>query len=459
MDKKDSIFVVDDDEAIVSFLTKLLEKNGYNVECSSSGDHAIKMLESNEYELVITDLLMDDFSGFDILRCTGKQDYAPEVIMITGHGSIHSAIEAIKQGAFDYITKPLEIKRMLLTVQQALERKRLKREISKLRDQIEGQEKGGIIIAVSKKMRKILEMVNMVSKIDSTVLIEGESGTGKELVARAIHYESAQSGNPFITVNCSALPEQLLESELFGHVKGAYTGAIKDKKGLFEEAEGGTILLDEIGDMPLQLQVKLLGVLQNREVRRVGSNITAPLNVRIIAATNRKLASLVKEGAFREDLYYRLNVIPIKIPPLRERKEDIESLLIHYLEIFKQKFKKDIKGFAPEALEILFEYDWPGNARELANFIERTVALGSSKTVTVSDVRNIFRLDGKQDQSQKVPDDLNLMDAVKRLEREYVLQSLKKNHWNQTRAARDLGVARASLWRKMQKHGLQAGAQ
>ena len=344
MDKKDTIFVVDDDEAIVSFLTKLLEKNGYKVEYSSSGEQAIKMLENNEYELVITDLLMDGFSGFDILRCAGKQDYAPEVIMITGHGSINSAIEAIKQGAFDYITKPLEIKRMLITVHQALERKRLKREISKLRDQIEGQEKGDIIIAVSNKMRKILEMVNMVSKIDSTVLIEGESGTGKELIARAIHYESAQSGNPFITVNCSALPEHLLESELFGHVKGAYTGAIKDKKGLFEEAEGGTILLDEIGDMPLQLQVKLLRVLQNREVRRVGSNITSPLNVRIIAATNRKLASLVKERDFREDLYYRLNVIPIKIPPLRERKEDIESLLIHYLEIFKQKFKKDIKG-------------------------------------------------------------------------------------------------------------------
>jgi len=305
-------------------------------------------------------------------------------------------------------------------------------------------------------MKKVLELVELVSVTDSTVLIEGESGTGKELVARAIHFSGRRAKHPFIAVNCGALPEPLLESELFGHLKGSFTGAIRDKKGLFEEADGGTLLLDEIGDMPSPIQVKLLRVLQEGEIRRVGGNSNISVDVRIIASTNRKLSALVEEGEFREDLFYRLNVIPITIPPLRERREDIIPLINHFVEVYRAKLKKDVQGFSPEALEILLNHDWPGNIRELENVVERAMTLGSHTLISSSDLTKIFYLgEAPSKSTEPESDDFNLHKAHEMLEREYILKALKKNDWNQSQAAKGLGIDRSSLWRKMKEYGIK----
>ncbi len=427
MSNKLSVLVVDDQVAITKYLSSLLGMSGYSVDTANKRDEAIKKLAYGTFDLVIVDLKLGEDNGIDVLKSAREQYYNPEVILITGYGSIESAVEVIKLGAFDYVTKPFESKRMLLTVQQAMERKKLKHEVALLRLEVNKTFTSDCIVGQSPEMRKLMQTVEMIAKIDSTVLSEGVSGTGKELIAKAIHLKSERREKPFIPVNCGALPEALLESELFGYVKGAYTGAVHDKKGLFEEAEEGTILLDEIGDMPMLLQVKLLRVLQSGEVRKLGDSRVKILNSRVIALTNKKLESSVKAGTFREDLFYRLNVIPITVPPLRERKEDIAALLIHYLEIFKQKFNRDIKGFEPEAVEFLINYDWPGNVRELANLIERTAALAVSSMISLSDISRFLKL-GKQtcsEQSDTV--ELELSSACERTEKEYILKSLVKN--------------------------------
>jgi DNA-binding NtrC family response regulator len=458
MAKRPLILVVEDEEWARKFLRELLEKESYRVDDAADGAQAIKKMGEGLYDLVITDLKMEGYDGIDVLKAAKSHSYDPEVLLVTAYGTVESAIEAIKLGAFDYLTKPLDSNRLIVTVGQALDKRRLKGEVENLRSQVGERYSRKKIIAASSKMKKVLELVELVSGTDSTVLIEGESGTGKELVARAIHFSGTRAKRPFIAVNCGALPEPLLESELFGHVKGSFTGAIRDKKGLFEEADGGTLLLDEIGDMPSPIQVKLLRVLQEGEIRRVGGNSNISVDVRIIASTNRKLSALVEEGEFREDLFYRLNVIPITIPPLRERRDDIAPLINHFVGVYKGKLKKDVEGFSPEALEILLNHDWPGNIRELENVVERAMTLGSYTLISSSDLTKIFYL-GKSPSKSTEPesDDFNLHKAHEMLEREYILKALKKNDWNQSQAAKDLGIDRSSLWRKMKEYGIKCG--
>jgi DNA-binding NtrC family response regulator len=457
MDKKASVLVIDDEKAILNYLELLLRDNDCLVEKANSGEQALQKIAAGNYDLVIVDLMLDEYSGIDILKNACQQDDRPEVILMTGHGSIPSAVEAIKEGAFDYVTTPFDSKRMIITVRQALERKRLRNEVEVLRKKVSETNDAGTIIGQSFEMRKLLETAEMVAKIDSTVLMQGESGTGKELIARAIHSKSRRRGRQFVPVNCGALPEALLESELFGYKKGAFTGAVHDHMGLFEEAGGGTLFLDEIGDMPLSLQVKLLRVLQNGEVRRIGDNRAMVIDARVITATNRNLDLLVREGKFREDLFYRLNVIPLTVPPLRERKEDIPALLITYLKIYSERFKRDVKGFSQEAVEFLIGYEWPGNVRELTNLVERTVALVSSSEISMYDISKFLHL-GKSTE----PDDpgiksLDLETACKHAERGTILKALKKHAQNQTLASRELGISRTSLWRKMKELGIIAG--
>ena len=455
MPKKPIILVVEDEEWARKFLRELLQEDGYRVDDAEDGKEAEGKLKKSIYDLVITDLKMEGLDGIDVLKIARAQEYDPEVLLITAYGTVESAVEAIKLGAFDYLTKPLDSKRVMVTVGQALDKRRLKGEVASLRSQVEDKFGRKNITAASTKMQKVLELVDLVSGTDSTILIEGESGTGKELVARAIHFGGPRASKPFIAVNCGALPEALLESELFGHVKGSFTGAMNDKKGLFEEANGGSLLLDEIGDMPSSIQVKLLRVLQEGEIRRVGSNSNISVDVRMLASTNKKLSALVEEDEFREDLFYRLNVIPITIPPLRERRDDIVPLVNHFVGVYKGKLKKDIQGFAPEALEILLNHDWPGNIRELENVVERAITLGAPPLISSSDLITILYLGEVPSKgSEAESGDFNLDKAHEIFEKEHLLKALQKNDWNRVQAAKDLGIDRTSLWRKMKDYDI-----
>jgi len=453
---KPVVLIVDDQQKMRRVLKNLLKDRGYHVEEAENGITAVEKIKKGFFDIVITDLRLNDYNGMEILKIARKQVYEPEVILITGYGSIDSAIEAVKLGAFDYLEKPPDLKRIILITEQAIEKRRLKSKVMDLQREVEIYSSWRNIIAESPQMIEILKLVEVISETDSTVLIEGESGTGKELIARAVHHAGQRKKKPFIAVNCGALPEPLLESELFGHVKGAFTGATQNKKGLFEEANGGTILLDEIGDMPLSLQMKLIRVLQGGEVRKVGDNISIRVNTRVIAATNKNLELLVNEGKFREDLFYRLNVIPFFIPPLRERREDIVPMVNHFVEIYSRKFKKKVRGFSQAALEILRKYDWPGNCRELENVIERIVSITNSSVIGSEELKRLIKL--KKNVSNNVRDpyhNVSLTDAFEVFEKEFILKSLKRNNWNFVDSARDLGISRVSLWRKMKKHGIK----
>ena len=380
------ILIVDDDSGNRDGLTLLLRQEGYQVTASDSGEGALQYLAETTFAIVITDLLLPGISGLDILRHIKERTPDTHVILMTGNASTETAVEAMKEGAFDYLTKPINVKELKILLDNALEKSRLVAENQYLRQQLRGKYHFANMIGSSPTMQTIFKQMEKIIQTDSTVLILGESGTGKELVARAVHFNSVRKEKPFIAINCGAIPGELLESELFGHIKGAFTGAGSDKAGKFEAAEGGTIFLDEIGTMPMQLQMKLLRVLQEREVERVGSSRKIRLNVRIISATNADLAELVKTREFREDLYYRLNVIPVHLPPLRERREDIPLLIKHFL-----KKSCEAQNHLPctlngEAAAALQQYDWPGNVRELENVIERAVALVDGEMIELDDL-------------------------------------------------------------------------
>jgi len=381
------ILLVDDQSSMRLTLTALLKSAGHTLAQAGTGADAIEKIQKNDFDLVITDLKLDQISGMDVLKATKAQNPQTEVIMLTGFGSIESAVAAMKAGAIDYLTKPVDTEELMLAIGRAQERQQLKSEVARLRSVVAKEQKfdPGNIVATSKAMQEVLEMVARVAATDATVLVQGESGTGKELIARALHQNSKRKDGPFIPINCGALPENLLESELFGHVKGSFTGAHQNKKGLFEEADGGTLFLDEIGEMTPVTQVKLLRVLQDSEVRRVGANTGVKVDVRVVAATNKRLQERVKENEFREDLYYRLQVIPIFLPSLRERKEEITPLVRHYLSIFSQKLNKPIKDLTPEAEKAILDYSWPGNIRELINAVERAVILARGDMVNPED--------------------------------------------------------------------------
>jgi len=382
------ILLVDDESSIRMTLTALLKRAGHVLMQAATGEDAIAKLKANDFDLVITDLNLSGTSGLEVLKAAKTNNARTEVILLTGYGSVETAVAAMKAGAIDYLTKPIDSEELLMAIERATERQKLKSEVARLRTEVEtkGSFNSGNIVATSDAMHAVLQMVERVAPTDAVVLIQGESGTGKELIARAIHQNSDRKSEAFIPINCGALPENLLESELFGHMKGAFTGAHQNKKGMFEEADGGTLFLDEIGEMTAATQVKLLRVLQDQEVRRVGANTGVKVDVRIVAATNQNLMSNIESGAFREDLYYRLQVIVIHLPPLRERLEEVLPIAMHYLQSYAQKFRKPLTGFAPGAQCALREYSWPGNIRELINAVERAAILCRGDVVESDDL-------------------------------------------------------------------------
>ncbi|MGQ9662039.1 MAG: sigma-54-dependent transcriptional regulator [Kiritimatiellia bacterium] len=375
------ILVVDDEPSVLSVLSTLLRGEGYDVVPALGGEKARDLLDTQTFDLMISDIRMSPVNGMDLLRLVNKEQKSMAVIMLTAYGSVETAIEAMRLGAFDYITKPFKVDELLITVQRALQYRQALYENADLRARLDTRYQFENIVAESASMKAVCEMIRRVAPTDATVLIYGESGTGKELVARAIHKNSPRQNKNFVAVNCAALPEPLLESEMFGHVKGAFTGAVSDKEGLFEAADGGTIFLDEIGAMPVSIQSKLLRVLQEKEIRRVGSNKNIPVDVRVIAATNTRLEQMVKEGKYREDLYYRLSVIPITIEPLRNRPEDILPLVYHFL---RKEIPKDrpLPKVDPEVSRILESYSWPGNVRELENTIKHALTFAEKNCIT-----------------------------------------------------------------------------
>jgi len=447
-----SILVVDNEHSVRMTLAMLLKGQGHQVLEAADGRVAIDKLREEPVSLIITDLKMAEVSGLDVLREAKVLRPEAGVILLTGHGTIESAVEAMRLGAFDYVTKPFESSELLHRVRNALNHHQLVNEVRLLRQQIREQRGFGALVGRSPQMVRVAEMISRVAPTDTTILIEGESGTGKELVARAIHGESPRADRPFVAINCGALPETLLESEMFGHVKGAFTGATATKKGLFEEADRGTLFLDEIGDTSTAIQIKLLRVLQEREIRRVGSNAPIKIDVRILAASHRSLEELVKEGRFREDLLYRLNVVTIPVPPLRERREDIPLLAAHFLEGAVKRLGKPVPTLSQEAMNLLLEYPWPGNVRQLENAIERAVLLATRETIFPGDFPpSLLRTGSAGEQGAPPPKLLRLED----MEREHILSTLDDLGWNQARAAEALGIGRNTLWRKLKEYGIQ----
>jgi two-component system, NtrC family, response regulator PilR len=452
--EKSRILVVDDEPGMREFLEIMLQKEGYSVETTADGRKAVEKIENKLFDLAIIDIQMPVMNGIDILKKMNEKKTDTTAIMITAFASHETAIEAMKLGAYDYITKPFKIDEIKLVIKKALEKKRLERENSRLRKELETKFGFGNIIGRSGAILKIFELIKRVSELKVNILITGESGTGKELVARAIHYTGTRRHGPFVPVNCGAIPESLMESELFGYKRGAFTGAVRDKKGLFEEADSGTIFLDEIADLPVHLQVKLLRVIEEKTTRPLGSTEPILIDVRVVAATNKNLEEEVVKGRFREDLFYRLNVIKIVLPPLRDRKEDISPLAIHFIDKYSRDMGKEIRAISPKALEVLESYHYPGNVRELENIIARCVALETSNVIRrealPQPISEVNSLDLESSFSSSASLDTILGD----IERKMIEKSLRATDGNKTEAAKLLGITLRSLRYRLAKHGL-----
>ncbi|MEM7249316.1 MAG: sigma-54 dependent transcriptional regulator [Acidobacteriota bacterium] len=459
------VLVVDDEPGLRTMLKILFESSGARVQTAEDGRAALKQLGSGGFDAVVTDISMPGMNGHELLaHLVQEQPELPVVMMTAVNNDIADAVEAIKRGAFDYIQKGFfNNDELVRRVANAVERKRLREENLRLRVQLEGAKQGGEIIGSSSRMMEILSVVSRVAPTEATVLITGESGTGKELVARSLHEGSGRSGR-FLTINCGAFPDELLESELFGHEKGAFTGAVAAKRGLFEEADGGTLFLDEAGETSPAMQVKLLRVLQEGTFRPVGSTQERGSEVRIVAATNRDLEEMVREGTFREDLYYRINVIPIHLPPLRERRGDIQGMVRHFVEMFAARMNRPGMRVSPKALEALEHYDWPGNVRELKNVIERAIALATSESIEVEALpenvregKKRRRPSGPAAEGDELPDGVRLDDYLDDLRKRLISSALEETGGNQTRAAQRLGVTFRSLRYYAGKYGLKGG--
>jgi len=454
----EKILVIDDSPEIVNLFSDFLRTEGYEVDTAEDGARGISLIEKNSYDLIVTDLKMPDTDGMEVLKYIGEHSPDTLCIILTGYGTVKNAVEAIKMGAYDYLTKPVKMDEILVTFQRAFEYRDLKRENLHLRNQLKKKYRFENIIGDSEKMEKVFEVMEKVADTDSTVLILGESGTGKELVAQAIHYRSYRREKPFVPVNCAAIPGELLESELFGHEKGAFTNAIRMRIGRFELANGGTVFLDEIGDMNPLLQSKLLRVLQERQFERVGGTKTIKTDIRIVAATHQNLKALVQQRKFREDLYYRLNVIPMEIPPLRERKTDIPLLAHYFLDQFNRRKKKKVRGIREDAMARLRQYEWPGNVRELENTIERVIILLDGDLVTPADLPDKFHEIPRVETAQTadIPESgISLDDAVNEFERNLILQALIKTGWVKNKAAQLLNLNRTTLIEKIKRQNLQ----
>ncbi len=447
------ILIVDDEEVLQDVLTALLHKEGYATITARTGEEALRTLQRDEVDLVLLDIMLPGMSGLEVLGQIRKEDPEQVVILITAYSSIEGAIEAMRQGAFHYIPKPFKNEEVLLTVRKGLEQRRLAKENRELREKLRKRFGLDNILGKSKPMQQVFELIRLAAPARSNILILGESGTGKELVAKAIHHHSRRASGPFITVNSGSMPPDLLESNLFGHVKGAFTGAISNKKGLFEAADGGSIFFDEIGNVPVETQGKLLRVIQEKEFMRLGGVDTLKADVRIIAATNADLEVLVQESRFREDLYYRLNVITIPLPPLRNRSEDIPLLAQHFLRIYAQENEKPLMSISPEALECLANYHWPGNVRELENAVERAVVLSTGETLEADLLPEVVRQPGAVPvPSASLPNNgLSLKEAVDAYERQLIIKALQASAGVQKRAAELLKVKPTTLHEMMKR--------
>jgi DNA-binding NtrC family response regulator len=455
---KEQILVVDDEQEMATAIVDILTLEGFEVDQAVSAEQAAEKLSQTAYDVLITDHNLPGRTGVELLEESLVR--YPEIIgiIITGYGTIETAVTAIKKGAYNYLSKPFKLVELPVMVRKGLKERQLRFENQYLRKQLD--EKYGFqnIIGASRAMKRIFELVDTIAGLNSTVLIQGETGTGKELIAKAIHFNSRRKDQKLVSINCGAIPETLLESELFGHVKGAFTGAVQTRIGRFEQANGGTIFLDEIGNMPATLQVKLLRVLQEREFERIGGNSTVKVDVRIISATSSNLEQMVKDGTFREDLYYRLNVIPVSLPPLRERREDIPLLVQKFVERFCETHKLELKTVSPQVMKSLMGFDWPGNVRQLENIVERMVALTGNRTAILpSDLPEEIQ---RRDPLNFVPlieipeEGINFQNVVTDMERELILQSLRKTNGNKKLAAKMLNLKRTTLIEKIKRIGL-----
>jgi DNA-binding NtrC family response regulator len=447
------ILIIDDEPIALSNMSHVLEREGYKVTACENGESGLAAMQSTEFDIVLTDLRMPGIDGMDVLRHIRESIPDLPVIMITGQATLDSAVDAMKAGAFHYIAKPFRLNEAREVVRSALELHRIKRENSQLKERINEIVSHASIITQDLGVQRMLETARQIAATDTSVVIHGESGTGKELLARFIHQQSQRSDGPFVAFNCGALHEELAASELFGHEKGAFTGANATKIGLFEAANGGTLFLDEVAEMPLLMQVKLLRVLQERELMRVGSTQPINIDVRVIAASNRDLKSEVDEGHMRNDLYFRLNVVTLTLPSLRERRDDIPLLAYYFLRKFSTMMERDVQEISTEAMQRLVDYDYPGNIRELSNFIERGVALTQGNTL---DIQHLPQNLGSLSVRVFKPEMAVTATTLKEQEREHILQALKVANGNRTQAARLLGIDRVSLWRKLKKLGIES---
>ncbi len=456
--RKSRLLVVDDDESL-RWVTKVqLEQSGYLVDAASDGPQARELLHQNGSDLVITDLMMPGMSGLDLLKEIRAEYPELAIIVVTAFGTVETAVEAMKAGAYEYITKPVNIDELKLIVSRALEHVTLKEEVRTLRSSLDRKYGFENILGRSKSLLRVLDMASRAAQTNSTVLIRGETGTGKELLAKAIHFNSPRKDGGFITINCGAIPKDLMESELFGHVKGSFTGALANKRGLVEQADGGSLFLDEIGELPLELQVKLLRLIQQGEIAKVGAMVAGKVDVRVIAATHRNLQAMVEDGMFREDLYYRLTVIPLELPPLRDRLEDIPELVQSFFVKAKEKHgRPDLK--LPQSLLPCFGvYTWPGNVRELENIVERLVVLTPGNEIGLEDLPEFLRR--QRPAMEELHLDLPPQGiSLESVEKELILSALKKFNWNQTHAARYLDLSRKTLIYRMEKYNIQRDLQ
>jgi two-component system, NtrC family, response regulator AtoC len=453
---KRTILVVEDEENLRHMLRVMLEKQGYGVEEAANGSEGLQKAVQGNFDFILSDIRMPVMDGPEFLRQSSAARVAATIIMMSAYGTVETAVECMKLGAYDYVSKPFKNDEILLVLKNAEERRRLTAENKRLREEIRREYSFANIVSKNPRMGDIFALIGKVCDYKTTVLILGESGTGKELIARAIHYGSIRNSAPFVAVNCGAIPENLLESELFGHVRGAFTDACTDKAGLFEQADGGTLFLDEIGEMPLSLQTKILRVLQEGEIRRIGSSAVKQVDVRVVSATSKDLQQEVTEGRFREDLFFRLNVFSIKLPPLRERPEDIPLLVTHFLAKFGEKFRRPEVGCTPEVVKLLLAYSWPGNVRELENAIERGLVLCEGNLLTPDCLPDTLRKTQPAGWGKIVTgDNLSIKQAEEMLERDFIRRALEKTGGNRTHAARLLEISHRALLYKLKEYGME----
>jgi DNA-binding NtrC family response regulator len=446
--RKRRVLAIDDEPAMTEWLKILLEHAGYEVKTALIGARGEEFFKSWHPDVVVTDMLLPDVDGIELVRKFKQLDPEAEVILISGQGNIPRSVEAVKAGAFDFLEKPVDAERLLDKLEKAIKQKSLVDENEQLKARLQDRYKFQNVIGKGKKMQELFELVENVAASEANILIQGENGTGKELIANAIHYNSKRSKGPFIKINCAAIPKDLIESELFGYKKGAFTGATMDKEGLFEMAEGGSLLLDEIGEMPPYLQTKLLRVLQEREYRPIGSDRIVHVDFRLLCATNIDIEAALRDGKVREDLYFRINTIALRVPPLRERTEDIPLLCDYFLDRFRQRYQRNVKTLAPSVYHVLIRNRWAGNVRELENAIERAVLVAKGSEITVADLPESIREESSSSADFVIPPHRTLAE----IEKMAILQTLQRTNWNKQEAAQILGLYRPTLYSKMKKH-------